>query len=360
MEIPLWIKWFFFIFIACCQTIVSGEIYKYKDENGNWYYTDTPREYSDELEQLKGVVPHKQEGRDLQKMLFEKYNPKTDIQKASIGTVTVFSAMGKGSGFFINENGYIISNKHVIKGDERQNKRNEEYYNDTDLEIKNIKQYFYEEEKKLTEMKKNLKKWQEAIQSEGGTLRKKKMEEKYLAELKRYNRYKKELENKKKRFKNQKRQYDEGKNDYKRRASLARVKRNFKIMLKDDTELQAYLVAASKDHDLVLLKLDGYKTPYIETEDYRYKVQGERVYAVGSPIGLRDSVCAGIISGFTDDYIKTDAKIYPGNSGGPLITKEGKVIGINTLKMITYKFEGLGFAIPVTTALKEFDPFIDP
>ncbi len=82
--------------------------------------------------------------------------------------------------------------------------------------------------------------------------------------------------------------------------------------------------------------------------------QGVPVYAIGSPVGLRDSVSAGVISGVRNGYIQTDARIYPGNSGGPLITGEGEVVGINTFKLLTEKFEGLGFAIPMATAVREF------
>ena len=83
-----------------------------------------------------------------------------------------------------------------------------------------------------------------------------------------------------------------------------------------------------------------------------------RVFAIGSPLGVGDSVSSGVISGYDNDYIRTDAKIYLGNSGGPLITADGKVIGINTLKLITQKFEGMGFAIPVTKALQEFNKYL--
>ena len=50
-------------------------------------------------------------------------------------------------------------------------------------------------------------------------------------------------------------------------------------------------------------------------------------------------------------------EIYPGNSGGPLVTEDGKVLGVNTMKLITEKFEGLGFAITISHVLTEFEDF---
>ena len=76
-------------------------------------------------------------------------------------------------------------------------------------------------------------------------------------------------------------------------------------------------------------------------------------------LGLGDSVSSGVVSGYDNDYIRTDAKIYPGNSGGPLINAEGKVVGINTLKLITHKFEGMGFAIPVRRAFQDFNKYLN-
>jgi len=53
------------------------------------------------------------------------------------------------------------------------------------------------------------------------------------------------------------------------------------------------------------------------------------------------------------------ARIYPGNSGGPLVSEEGEVLGVNTFKKLTCQYEGLGFAIPVQAALKEFGRYLD-
>ena len=115
------------------------------------------------------------------------------------------------------------------------------------------------------------------------------------------------------------------------------------------------MVEISKDHDLALLKVDGYTTPFLTPEDPFASAQGEPVYAIGNPVKLRNSVTAGVVSGFEGVFVKTNAQIYPGNSGGPLVTAQGRVIGINTFKKLTHKFEGLGFAISINVALDTFD-----
>jgi S1-C subfamily serine protease len=79
--------------------------------------------------------------------------------------------------------------------------------------------------------------------------------------------------------------------------------------------------------------------------------QGEEVIAIGSPIGLRNSVTRGIVSGTRQDggvsLVQTDAAINPGNSGGPLIDRQGRVIGINTWKIVSEGLESIGFAVSV-------------
>ncbi|NVM25780.1 MAG: trypsin-like peptidase domain-containing protein [Desulfobacterales bacterium] len=74
------------------------------------------------------------------------------------------------------------------------------------------------------------------------------------------------------------------------------------------------------------------------------------------------SVTSGIYSGIREfnrqDYIQTNAQINPGNSGGPLVTKDGRVTGISTWKVAGPQVEGLGFAIPINIALKEFERYL--
>jgi S1-C subfamily serine protease len=138
---------------------------------------------------------------------------------------------------------------------------------------------------------------------------------------------------------------------------VADAARSYTIVLKDGTELDTSPVAVSQEHDLALLKLDRHKTPRLKPAAAEIG-QGEPVYSIGSPLGLRDSISVGVVSGHGPSFIRTDAKIVPGNSGGPLVLADGWVVGINTLKQMIRapegQFEGIGLAISIDTALREF------
>lgn len=101
--------------------------------------------------------------------------------------------------------------------------------------------------------------------------------------------------------------------------------------------------------DIALLKIDGTYTPLTLANSDNINI-GEKVIAIGNPLGLQFSVTEGIVSGINrpganglNYYIQTDAALNPGNSGGPLIDVQGKVIGINNFKIGAG--ESLGFAL---------------
>lgn len=116
---------------------------------------------------------------------------------------------------------------------------------------------------------------------------------------------------------------------------------------------QVRIVALNKFADLALLKIDDKDAPkfvYVTLDDSNSLAVGERVFAIGSPLGLERTVTEGIISTTTrelsgDLYLQTTAQINPGNSGGPLFNLQGNVVGVTNMKA-TFG-EGLGFAIPV-------------
>ena len=79
------------------------------------------------------------------------------------------------------------------------------------------------------------------------------------------------------------------------------------------------------------------------------------MYAIGSPLGVRDSVSRGVVAGLKREVVLTDATILPGNSGGPLISEEGLVVGVNTAKLAqSASSQGIGLAIRIDVAFEQF------
>lgn len=131
------------------------------------------------------------------------------------------------------------------------------------------------------------------------------------------------------------------------------------VSLIDDTSFTIHDIKYSEEYDLAAFKLPANNCPHLTMEVDDNLVQGSQVFTIGNPSGLGYTVTAGIFSGYADieeqRFVQTDAPINPGNSGGPLITGEGKVVGVNTL--ILNNTEGIGFAIPINIVKREFSPY---
>ena len=122
--------------------------------------------------------------------------------------------------------------------------------------------------------------------------------------------------------------------------------------------ISAKIVGGDSRTDLAVIKIDQDNLPVAELGDSSQIKAGELAVAIGNPLGMEfaGSVTAGVISavnrsievdGKTLNLVQTDAAINPGNSGGALVNSEGKVIGVNTIKLSSTGVEGLGFAIPI-------------
>lgn len=136
----------------------------------------------------------------------------------------------------------------------------------------------------------------------------------------------------------------------------------------DTTRYTAKLVGVDEDTDLAVIKIEANKELPIAKLGNSDGVQvGDWVLAIGSPFGLQATVTAGIISAKDRSgigqqfqrFLQTDAAINPGNSGGPLVDLSGQVIGINTAIITGSRgYEGVGFALPSTTAIRVYDQII--
>ena len=129
----------------------------------------------------------------------------------------------------------------------------------------------------------------------------------------------------------------------------------------EDDPIEAKIIGSDSVTDLAILKIDRDDLTPAEIGDSDSVQVGEFAMAIGNPLDMRNTVTSGIISGvnreITDStgttytLIQTDAAINSGNSGGALVNADGKLIGINTLKMSGTGIEGMGFAIPINSTL---------
>ena len=129
------------------------------------------------------------------------------------------------------------------------------------------------------------------------------------------------------------------------------------VSLSDGRSLPGKLVGADALTDLAVVQVDDGNLPTADFGDSDATVVGESVIAIGNPMGLefQGSVTSGVVSALNrtlgdDDarikLVQTDAAINPGNSGGALVNMDGKVIGINSAKIVANGVEGIGLAIP--------------
>ena len=145
---------------------------------------------------------------------------------------------------------------------------------------------------------------------------------------------------------------------------------NIEVTLSDGTKVPAELVGSDIWTDLAVVEMDAASVQDVaEFGDSDALKRGETVIAIGNPLGLdfSGSVTTGVVSGkdravpvdldgngsedWQAEVLQTDAAINPGNSGGALVNLAGQLIGINSMKIATSNVEGIGFAIPINSAM---------
>lgn len=244
------------------------------------------------------------------------------VQYAREGTVFIKTAWGLGSGFFATDDCRIVTNRHVVELPEDA--------------LDKAERALSEQEQKLGEFKVVL----EARRAEFLSTCSDCSSGAYQQYVGQYQR-----------------EHAQAESELRRRRSVLadlRLGSRLEVTLADGTTHDAQVAYRSEDLDLAVV--DAGLSDCVVLADVGASepglAAGDRLFAIGAPVGLKQSVTAGIFSGMRDfggiSYIQTDTAINPGNSGGPLINESGQVVGINT--MIVRKASGLGFAIPFSYA----------
>ena len=303
-------------------------------------------------------------GLDLKAILESKLLPSGPIENANLAVVSVITSAGSGSGFFINDDGLIVTNRHVIRGSDVNNQKVEQVMAEATRRLAEWERNLKREKSHIDQYGKNLKQnwtsFRKTISEQGDRISKDRRlaVENSLKEKSRYfEEWARDYDGRRNEFLAKKREIDREKTDFKQKKRKLSYQSRFTITLADGEDKSAILYRLSDHLDLALLKLNGYQTPYLEVADAASVTLGQQVYAIGSPLQLKNSVTSGVISNFRGQYIQTNSEIYPGNSGGPLVTEDGRVVGVNSMKLITEKFEGIGFAINISEVLAEFPDF---
>lgn len=256
--------------------------------------------------------------------------PASAVERASLATVNIKTPWGLGSGFFINAGCQIVTNRHVV-----------------DMEWAIL-----ELEKQIVSFEKSIRSGEQTIQIHESVIKRGGLADQDLAAVKL------DLAEKRKKV---------GSASEKLRELRARKEKlqlggeRLVVKIVDGTDYPTRGIEMSLKHDLALLQIEEEDCPFLKIAPDDALPLGMRVHALGSRLGLEDSVVSGFLLHFASELretrkdwmqvLQTNLAVNPSNSGGPLINELGHVLGVITLH--TKRRQVVGFAIPIHMALSD-------
>jgi len=254
------------------------------------------------------------------------------LEAARNATVLIETGLGVGSGFIIDGQCHVVTNRHVVELNGERTAA--EVVRDPEAQAaiadarERIERQIYAAEVRLR-----------SIRNQAGSNLEQVELERRIAEAR------KQLEDPSLGLKN-----------YVAKTVDKAGRAGFTATLPDGTRYESLYARFSENYDLALFKLPAKFCTPIRSGRSTELSYGQRLYTIGNPSGMAYTLTSGVYSGERFDgetrYLQTDAPINPGNSGGPLITEDGRVIGINS--MVLRDTQGIGFALPIEAAYEAF------
>jgi S1-C subfamily serine protease len=254
------------------------------------------------------------------------------LEAARDATVIIETTWGAGSGFIIDEQCHVITNRHVIETDGNRVADSVVQRPEAQAELANaqeeLRQEIHEAEQRLRYLRN-----EPASNSERAELERRiAIMRQQLADPSKYMK------------------------SYIANTVDKAARAGFTAKLADGTVYESLYAKFADDGDLALFRLPANYCPHIRPGRSKDLAFGQRLYTIGNPSGMAFTLTSGVFSGerLNGDMrlLQTDAPINPGNSGGPLITEDGRVIGVNT--MVLRGTQGIGFALPIETVFDSF------
>ena len=305
-------------------------------------------------------------GTDLAQELSDKLAPSTPVETANLAVVTIVTEAGYGSGFFVSKDGLIVTNRHVVRGSQKVDRTVRAQMDEAAERLKKLQISLDEERvridtyrKKLDDYRVRFNKALNDRRQQVDPARKAELEADLAQRERSFSQWQSDYSSRRQTYQTALTEFKRNQQKYNQTARNLAAQNRFEVVLADGRRESAVFYRVSDSYDLALLKLDGYQTPFLRPQLDSELRLGRDVYAIGSPLKLANTVTSGVISNNRGDFIQTNAEIYPGNSGGPLVTEDGRVIGVNTMKKITEKFEGLGFALKFSRVQAEFSNYLN-
>lgn len=315
-----------------CLSLIIYLIFSAKSQSLTDDDTKQPVAAGNEINKAGSVENQIYSTDSIRNKLNESFPPKNAIEKARNATVFIQTAWGAaGSGFFIDDKCHLVTNRHVVKvRDEDMGKVRKT--------LEDLKMYIEREKMTISLARDNIERARDGY---------------YKSQIE------EELKERERQLEIRIAQHDKISSILD--SAVSGSSSDLKVFLIDGTELSVLQVQLSDNYDLALLTVSGSDSPYIKPVESKDIAQGQKLFTIGNPEGMKFTVTAGIFSGWRDfdgvNVIQTDAPINPGNSGGPLINEYGYTIGVNTAILRTA--QSIGFALPVEYVLKEFSGYLD-